>query len=592
VHFRRDAESFSLSEIPLVIALFFVAPVQLVTAQVVGAGVALVFNRRQSTMKLVFNLSQFAAGTAIATVVFRVFAEKNGVLGVREAGAAGIAVLVATIFGVTSVVAAISLAERRTNVAMVPKVLSLGLIMSFTNTSVALVAAVLLRSALWTTWLLVIPATTLFVAYRAYQQQRTQNESLEFLYESTRMLQGSLDIEDTVRALLEQVRKMFRAEVARVTLFPTEGEASARRTIVGPGDEWTFMQPVVLDPQKGVWARVASEGQAICIPRPIRNERLRAYFQEEGGLKDAMVAPLFGDGYVIGTLLVANRLGDVTTFDHEDLKLFETFANHASIALENAHLVSRLRGSLAKMTEMNRVKDEFVATVSHELRTPLTSIIGFIKTLRRTDVEYTREEIASMLGAADRQSANLHSLIEDLLLVSRIESKPIRTERANVAVSDLLNELVHDFSARNSGHRLQLTTEDDVMISSDETALRRILSNLVENAIKYSPANTTVCIEALQDAKGIRFVVQDEGPGIPEEARERIFDRFFQMDQSNTRSVGGVGLGLYICRSLASSIGGSLTVGESTSGGAAFTLWIPQDARAESVHPARLRRVI
>ncbi len=101
-----------------------------------------------------------------------------------------------------------------------------------------------------------------------------------------------------------------------------------------------------------------------------------------------MVAPLFGEDEVVGTMLVGNRFGEVSTFDAEDLKLFETLANHASVSLENARLVGRLEESLAHLTEMNRVKDDFVASVSHELRTPLTSILGYAKTLLRPNVTF------------------------------------------------------------------------------------------------------------------------------------------------------------------------------------------------------------
>jgi K+-sensing histidine kinase KdpD len=447
-------------------------------------------------------------------------------------------------------------------------------------------------------WLLLIPAGILFLASRPYHRQRSQNESLEFLYESTRMLQGSLDMEAAQRALLQQVRKMFRAEIARVTLFAIDGDPSVHRTTLGPDDHWNFMDAVALDPRKGVWARVASEEQAVVVPKPIRNEKLRAYFKDEG-MRDAMVAPLIGDGRVIGTLLVGSRVG-ASTFDKEDLKLFETFTNHASISLENARLVTQLRESLSKMTELNRARDEFVATVSHELRTPLTCIIGFVKTLLRPDVEYSREETKEMLVIAERQSENLQALIEDLLLVSRIESRPIESERSDVSVGDLLREIVDGFAARTTDHRFELYgVGSSFEIHTDESALRRILSNLVENALKYSPAQTTVRISARREGVGMRFTVEDQGPGIPGAARDRIFDRFFQLDQSNTRKAGGVGLGLYICKSLADSIDGTLSVGEAPGGGAAFTLWITEGVRAledsrvheDSLPPLRLRAI-
>ena len=137
-----------------------------------------------------------------------------------------------------------------------------------------------------------------------------------------------------------------------------------------------------------MWAEVVASAKAVSVPRPIADDRMRLYFASRGVFKDAMVAPLFGeDGAVVGTLLVGDRLGDVSTFDQEDLKLLETLANHASVSLENARLVERLQESLIHLTEMNRLKDDFVAAVSHELRTPLTSIQGYVKTLLRPEME-------------------------------------------------------------------------------------------------------------------------------------------------------------------------------------------------------------
>ena len=123
------------------------------------------------------------------------------------------------------------------------------------------------------------------------------------------------------------------------------------------------MTPVEFDPTEGVWARVASEDVAVLVARPITNDRLRKHFAERN-MRDAMVAPLHGEGTVIGTMTVGNRLGEVTTFNSEDLKLFETLANHASVSVQNARLIEQLEESLAHLTEMNRLKDDFVAAVS------------------------------------------------------------------------------------------------------------------------------------------------------------------------------------------------------------------------------------
>jgi diguanylate cyclase (GGDEF)-like protein len=161
------------------------------------------------------------------------------------------------------------------------------------------------------------------------------------------MLQGSREAEGAMQALLYRASGMFRAEVAEILLFPPNDNEPTLRTFLAPDGTVDIMKPVDLDPLEGVWARVASEGQAILLARPISNPRLNAYY-ESIGIRDAMVSPLHGETRVMGTIMIANRLGDVSTFDEEDLKLFETLANHASVSLERG----RLEESVAKLTEL------------------------------------------------------------------------------------------------------------------------------------------------------------------------------------------------------------------------------------------------
>jgi K+-sensing histidine kinase KdpD len=324
-----------------------------------------------------------------------------------------------------------------------------------------------------------------------------------------------------------------------------------------------------------VWARVAAENSALLFARPIRNERLRTYF-EGRGMRDAMVAPVTGDTGVVGTLVVGNRLGDVSTFDEDDLRLFETLANHASTSLQKVRLVSRLEDALAHQTELNRLKDDFVATVSHELRTPLTSIQGFVHTMLRPDVDFAPEERREFLGVIDRQTKRLGRMIEDLLVVARIETHKVRPSALAVSMPSVINEAINDIGGRNPDHNVVTTISEEVqLVISDHEMIYRIVANLVDNAFKYSPQGTKIAVTAEASGHGVKVSVSDEGSGVPDPVRERIFDRFFQADQSHTRAVGGAGLGLYICRQLAGVLRGRIWLEETGENGSTFSLWIP-----------------
>ena len=577
LQFRRDAHSFSLSEIPLVIGLIFLSPTDLVLAQLVGAGVALILHRRQSPLKLIFNLSHFCIEAILAAVVFHSLV--HGVITPAAWGATLLATSAATVFGVLMITAAISLSEGHLETKSLPQSLGLGLVVTATNTSLALLAATTLWRNPSSAWLLLIPTAILILAYRAYSNEREKHDSLEFLYESTRLAQGSLEVDASVESLLFQVRRMFRAEVASLTLF-ADGNESAERTTIGPGKTFHQNEIVLMDPAEGVWAQVVELGKAVSVPRPIADDQLRTYFATRGVYKDAMVAPLFGEDRVVGTLLVGDRLGDVSTFDHEDLKLFETLANHASVSLENARLVERLQESLAHLTEMNRLKDDFVAAVSHELRTPLTSIQGYVKTLLRPEMDtFDPVQKRSFLEAVDRQGERLHHLIEDLLVASQLDAQKIAAFEGSISLKEVAERVLSEVRDRAADHPLALDFPKDLpLVRSDEGKIHQILSNFVVNACKYTPDGASVIVRAAEENGGITISVIDEGEGIPADVQEKVFDRFFQVDQTSTRAVGGTGLGLYICKGLAGAIGGRVWLERSGENGSVFSLWLPSPA--------------
>lgn len=588
---RRDAHSFSLSEIPLVLGLFFASPTELVLAQLVGAALALALVRRQSPLKFAFNLSHFCLEACLAAILFhRVVDAQSFALGPRAWAGAFVATLTTTVVGALTITLAISLSEAKWQLKTLPQGLGLGTIMTMSNSCLALVGATILWVSPGSAWLLLVPIATLFFAYRAYTSERQKHHSLESLYETTRVAHGSLQVQEAMHSLLSQTRKMFRAEIAQITLFNGGTEEPALRTTLGPTDEFDFMRPATLDPTDGVWARVASEEHAVLVARPISNERLREHFAARG-MRDAMVAPLYGDEQIVGVMTCGNRLGDVSTFDEEDLKLFETLANHASVSLQNARLVARLEESLAHLTEMNRLKDDFVASVSHELRTPLTSIQGYVKTLLRPDVTFSADEQRSFLETIERQGTRLHRLIEDLLVVARIEEQQVAPELEVVSLPDLAARVVEELRSRASSWTIEVDLDTSLpTVKTDEGKVHQILSNLVDNALKYSPPGTKVRIAGAVDGEGVGITVHDQGQGVPIELQDRVFDRFYQVDQSSTRRVGGAGLGLYICRRLAEAVGGRVWLERSGAEGSVFGLWIPCAPATQPLHPAELAR--
>jgi signal transduction histidine kinase len=264
----------------------------------------------------------------------------------------------------------------------------------------------------------------------------------------------------------------------------------------------------------------------------------------------------------------------------------------ATASLENSRLVRRLEEALEQEKELSRMKDDFVAVVSHELRTPLTSIQGYIKTLLQLGPDLGEEQRRSFLEASDRQSDRLRRLIEQLLAVARLESHVEPLTLSYSSVAQVTESVVDELRASAHGHTFDLRFPAGLpLIHTDEEKVHQVLSNLVENALKYSPPDTRIAVRAEERDGGILIRVEDEGRGIPREAHGRIFDRFYQVDSSATRSVGGTGLGLYICKKTAETLGGRLRLERSGPEGTVFSFWLPErPSNSESVseEPNRL----
>lgn len=264
----------------------------------------------------------------------------------------------------------------------------------------------------------------------------------------------------------------------------------------------------------------------------------------------------------------------------------------ATASLHNTELVHRLELALEQEKELGRLKDDFVAVVSHELRTPLTSIQGYIKTMLQLGPQLGTHEERSFLEAADRQGDRLRRLIEQLLAVARLESHVEPITLSPVSVEQVARHVIDELRASGHGQTFDLRFDGSTLplVETDEAKVHQILSNLVENALKYSPPDTRITVRGVRMTDGLVVSVEDEGAGIPEGAQERIFERFFQVDSSATRTVGGTGLGLYICRKLADAIGGRLWLERSGPEGTVFRLWIPGSppANEEAVRQGRL----
>ena len=223
--------------------------------------------------------------------------------------------------------------------------------------------------------------------------------------------------------------------------------------------------------------------------------------------------------------------------------------------------------------ELERLKDDFVATVSHELRTPLTPIKGWAVTLLQLGDHLSAEQREEGMQAILRHAERLERLITNILEVSRVERGLSDRRETIVDVLQVARKTVGEYRNENGHREFVLHAEPERLLTrGDEVWIEQILSNVLSNAIKYSPANLPIEVSLHGSDGMIEVEVTDRGPGIPENETERIFERFKRLGDHMTRSQGGTGLGLYIARQLARAIGGELSVKSSAGRGATFTL--------------------
>ncbi|MGH3071371.1 MAG: hybrid sensor histidine kinase/response regulator [Gaiellaceae bacterium] len=235
---------------------------------------------------------------------------------------------------------------------------------------------------------------------------------------------------------------------------------------------------------------------------------------------------------------------------------------------------------LTEERALEELKAEFVATVSHELRTPLAAIYGSAQTIRRTDIELDPEIHEQLLGVIATESDRLGTIVSDLLLAGRLDADrlPVKVEQCDPV--ELAASVVE--SARThlpDGVELELQVPEQVpAVVADPSQLHQVLVNLVDNAIKYSPAGGPVALSVLNGDGAIRFAISDTGLGIPASEHRRIFEKFYRLDPDMTRGIGGTGLGLYISRELVRRMSGRIWVESALGKGSTFIVELPAGA--------------
>jgi signal transduction histidine kinase len=300
-----------------------------------------------------------------------------------------------------------------------------------------------------------------------------------------------------------------------------------------------------------------------------------------------MALPMIVGDKLLGVFDVQSE--NANYFSEEDAHIYTTLTAQVAVALQNARLYAEQAATVIQLQELDRLKSGFLANMSHELRTPLNSILGFADVmLMELDGPLT-QHMSTDLKLIQKNGQHLLHLINDVLDMAKIESGRMNLNPEKFRLHDMLEEVISITSTlaseRNISLRIAEDSDRDVMIYADNTRLRQVMINLVNNAIKFTEKGKIEIRAVKQDSATILITVKDTGIGIPPEKLEDVFQEFTQVDTSTTRKVGGTGLGLPISRRLIQMHGGQLWA-ESTGipgEGSTFIVELPIEARITEV---------
>jgi signal transduction histidine kinase len=231
---------------------------------------------------------------------------------------------------------------------------------------------------------------------------------------------------------------------------------------------------------------------------------------------------------------------------------------------------------IRRLREIENLRSTFLSMLGHELQTPLSIIKGYTDTLARSDGKWDKKTLSHGLEVIEEECDRLSKLVNRLLLASRIETRTVTLKKDEVQLPAVASKVVRRLEATAGKHNFGVSFNPGFpVVYADPELMEGVITNLVDNAIKYSPLGGKITITGRAEVDHVRVTVVDEGIGIPRRDLERIFDRFRRGDTSQVQKVRGVGLGLYICKSIVEAHGGRIEVSSEPGAGSRFTFTLP-----------------
>jgi len=349
-----------------------------------------------------------------------------------------------------------------------------------------------------------------------------------------------------------------------LTVYRVGTARNANEALPSPGNALQLDQlPLVLE-------SIASQRPLILRAADPTTPQAELLWLQQRRIQSALMIPLVAQGELIGVALVIEGRRDRSFTSNEVFKA-QTLASQASVALRQSLLFN-------EVLELEKVKSEMIRMASHDLRNPLNNILGYIELVNMTlDPAQQTPEIEEYMGSLRRSAKTMQSLIDDLLTLERVESER-ESEWQEFDLSGLVYEVTESeqSSAFLRNIHLALAREvDHAPVFGSMTQLRQAISNLIGNAVKYTPDGGQVEVQFAQEGQRLQFSVKDTGYGISPERQTRLFERFYRAREPGTDHIPGTGLGLSLVKTVIERHGGQVWYESEVGVGSTFGFWLP-----------------
>jgi signal transduction histidine kinase len=405
---------------------------------------------------------------------------------------------------------------------------------------------------------------------RLFQARQGENERLIALQRAAATLAARTDPHEVFDMILRSAVQLLGEGSA--SLYTWDEESGLLRLAENFDAGGRMPDDAALRPGQGVIGRVFESRQPLIV-NDYQSWDGRTAIGQSTGLHACLAVPLLRSGRMLGALGIRSYEPTVA-YTEDDARMLGLFGDQVAAALTTVEAFGRQRHAVEQLERLNRAKSEFVSIVSHEFRTPLTGIQGFSEMMR--DEELTLDEMREYAGDINKDAQRLNRMINEMLDLDRMESGRMTLHPERLDLNSIVSDTADRVRPNAPNHTLTLELQPDLpQIPVDRDRMTQVASNLLNNAVKYSPTGGRITLSTRADGEELHFDVRDEGLGIPPDALETIFERYSRIDSQATKNIQGTGLGLPIVRQIVQLHGGRVWAESELGRGSVFHVVLP-----------------